>query len=199
MKSLEAVLFDLDGVLVDSYQVWFRLMNAAAVRFRAEPVSASAFRAMWGQGVDADAEHLGCTVDQLEGFYNDHFMSFGDAMAIDPAAGPVLERVRAAGLKTALVTNTPTPLAGQILAAAQLECDAVVGGTDVPSPKPAPDMVLRACVLLGVLPSKAVMVGDSGFDREAAAGANVRFVGVRIDGYRRVERLGELVDALGLG
>ena len=97
--NLKAVLFDLDGVLVDSYEVWRRLLDAAAVRFGAERISARAFRDVWGQGVDADAAMLGCPVDELERFYNEHFMSFGDAMAIDPAAAGVLEKIHAGGLK----------------------------------------------------------------------------------------------------
>ncbi len=192
------MLFDLDGVLVDSYEVWFRLLNAAAVRFGAPPIDANAFRRMWGQGVDADAGYLGCPIDRLERFYHDHFMRFGDALGVDPAAAPVLERARAAGLRTAVVTNTPTGLAREIVAAARLEPEQVIGGSDVPRPKPAPDMVLRACVLAGVLPSEAVMVGDSAFDREAAASAGTRFIGLRVDGYRRIERLEELPELLGI-
>lgn len=198
MSPLRAVLFDLDGVLVDSHQVWFRLLNAAAVRFGAPPIDADAFRGMWGQGVDADAEYMGCAVDPLERFYHDHFMRFGDALGVDPAAAPVLERARAADLRTAVVTNTPTGLARDIVAAARLAPELVVGGSDVPRPKPAPDMLLRACVLAGVLPSESVMIGDSAFDRRAAAGAGMRFVGLRLDGDRRIERLEELPALLGI-
>lgn len=198
MNNLRAVLFDLDGVLVDSKEVWFRLLKAATLRFSAPPIDAESFRAMWGQGVDADAEYLGCTVDSLERFYNDHFMSFGDALGIDPAGPEVLTRAHAAGLRSAVVTNTPTPLARDLLAAARLEPQALVGGTDVPRPKPAPDMVLRACVLLGVPPSEAVMIGDSVFDRDAAAAAGTRFVGLRTDGERRIERLEALPRLLGV-
>ena len=96
MEPPRAVLFDLDGVLVDSREVWFRLLNAAAERFGAPPIDAAAFEAMWGQGVDADAKTLDCPIDRLEAFYNEHFMSFSEALVVDPAAGRVLERVQAA-------------------------------------------------------------------------------------------------------
>ena len=191
-STLRAVLFDLDGVLIDSYEVWRRLINAAAVRFNAEPITSRAFRDMWGQGVDADAARLGCSVADLERFYNDYFMNFGDAMAIDPAAKTVLDRVHQAGLRSAVITNTPAGLARQILATVPLAPEVVVGGDDVPHAKPAPDMVLRACVLLGVLPSQAVVVGDSDFDRQAAAESRVRFIGLRIDGDAKLARLGDL-------
>ena len=72
----------------------------------------------------------------------------------------------------------------------------MVGGTDVPNGKPAPDMVLEACCRLGVEPARAVVVGDSRYDREAAAAARVRFVGLRLDGGRRIERLSETLDVI---
>jgi beta-phosphoglucomutase-like phosphatase (HAD superfamily) len=55
-------------------------------------------------------------------------------------------------------------------------------------------MVLRACELLGVEPSEAVVLGDTRFDLEAAKAAAVWAVGVRIDGDDRIERLEELLE-----
>jgi len=54
--------------------------------------------------------------------------------------------------------------------------------------------VLEACRRLRVTPEKAIVVGDSRYDREAAAGAKVKFVGLRMDGDVRIERLGEVLD-----
>lgn len=45
-------------------------------------------------------------------------------------------------------------------------------------PKPAPDQIIEACRLLGVVPSDVVMIGDSSWDSEAAANAGCGFVGV---------------------
>src|SRR5262249_5152089 len=109
----------------------------------------------------------------------------------------VIARLRSAGLRQALITNTPGPLAGEILRHAGLALDTIVGGTDVPAGKPAPDMVLEACRRLGVTPGEAAVVGDSRFDRDAAAAAAVRFIGLRLDGDARIERLSELWGLLG--
>ena len=78
------------------------------------------------------------------------------------------------------------------LAHAGLEADEIVGGTDAPRAKPAPDMVLLACERLGVGTGEVLFVGDSRYDREAAGAAGVRFVGLGIDGDLRIEALGEL-------
>jgi len=56
-RMLRAVLFDLDGVLVDSYEVWFHLMNAAAGELRYPAISRELFQTTWGQGVQADIKN----------------------------------------------------------------------------------------------------------------------------------------------
>jgi beta-phosphoglucomutase-like phosphatase (HAD superfamily) len=68
-----------------------------------------------------------------------------------------------------------------------------VGGTDVPRPKPQPDIPLRACELLGVAPDLALLVGDTAFDRDAALAAGIAFAGLRFDCQRRLEQLDEVV------
>jgi phosphoglycolate phosphatase/AHBA synthesis associated protein len=54
-------------------------------------------------------------------------------------------------------------------------------------------MVFEACRRLDVSVDEALVVGDSRYDREAARAAKVHFVGLRIDGDVRIERLGELL------
>ena len=198
MTPRRAVLWDLDGVLVDSYEVWFHVLNHAARAFGAEPVSREVFAAGWGQGIEKDVERFfpDRTIREVEAFYHAHFMDHATHLRVDPDAPAVIAALRAAGLRQALITNTPGPLAKSILASAGLELDAVVGGTDVPRGKPAPDMVLEACRALAVEPAAAIVVGDSRYDRDAARAANVRFVGVRIDGDARVERVSALVPLL---
>jgi len=184
-------------VLIDSYDVWFHVLNHTAREFGAAPVSREVFASGWGQGIEKDVERFfpDRTVREVEAFYHAHFMDHATHLRVDPDARAVIGAARAAGLTQALITNTPGPLARRILAAAELELDAVVGGTDVPRGKPAPDMVLEACRVLRVTTAQALVVGDSRYDRDAAAAANVRFVGLRIDGDRRIEGLAELLDS----
>jgi len=59
-------------------------------------------------------------------------------------------------------------------------------------------MVLEACRRLSVAPAQAVVIGDSRYDRDAAAGAKVRFVGLRMDGDARLEDLAALPELLGV-
>jgi HAD superfamily hydrolase (TIGR01509 family) len=191
---MKALLFDLDGVLVESYAVWHAVINAFAREHDYPEVTDEAMRAAWGQGVDADAATFfpGTPVADLETFYNARFCDHLEGLSVMPEAAEVTAAIRAAGLAIAVVTNTPAPLARGLLEQAGVEPDVLVGGTDVPSPKPAPDIVLRACELLGVSTGDVVLVGDSEFDCQAAARAGVHFVGFRRAGDSRVEALGEL-------
>ena len=196
---MRALLFDLDGVLVETYGVWHAVINAFARERGYPPISDEAMQASWGQGVDADARTFfpGTSVAELEGFYNSRFADHLDGLSVMPGASRVTGRIRAAGVPTAVVTNTPAPLARDLLRRAGVEPDVLVGGTDVPRPKPAPDIVLRACELLGVVPEDAAVVGDSEFDRRAARAAGARFIGFRRPGDDRVDRLDELLDLIG--
>ncbi len=194
-RMLRAVLFDLDGVLVDSYEVWFHLMNAAAGELRYPAISRELFQTTWGQGVQADIKNYypGKTVEDIEAYYNRHFMDHVQHIQINPEAANVLSSLKARGIKTSLITNTPAPLAREILEFAALELDTLVGGTDVPQSKPAPDMILKACTLLGVGCDESLVVGDSRFDRDAAAAAAVRFAGLGIKGDVTLQSLSDLL------
>lgn len=193
-----AVLFDLDGVLIDSYHVWFELMSAAARDLGYSPIRRNEFDAAWGQSVKDDQNlfYPRHTVDELTAYYSDHFTDHLEHLTIAEGVVDVFDHLAKRTIPTAVVTNTPNPLAGRLVAQAGATPAVVVGSNDVPKAKPAPDMLLRACELLEVSPERAVMVGDSHFDRAAAAGAGCRFVGLGIDGDVRIEQLVELLNVL---
>ena len=65
----------------------------------------------------------------------------------------------------------------------------MVGGTDVPKGKPAPDMVFEALAKLDVMIENAVLIGDSDFDRGAASSAGIRYVHYSIETGERLDRV----------
>lgn len=192
-----AVLFDMDGVLVKSEEVWFLAVEQAGVRFRGRAITRDEFFPTFGQGTTADIEVFGlsCTTAQLDAFYVTEFLRHLDAMWVNPEAKPLLDELRSKGVKTALVTNTVSPLAEKILARAQLGAsfDSKATADRVARAKPAPDLVRLALEEVGAQPGEAWMVGDSKYDRQAAQTAGVFFVGLGLDGDRRIESLGHLL------
>ncbi len=193
-----AVLFDLDGVLIESRELWFHLLDAAARAFGHPPVPRAAFDACFGQGIEADMEDFfpGSRIGDVEAYFDAHFLDHAAHLEVNPEAQPVLAALRERGVHTAVVTNTQSGLARDTVARCGLEPDLVVGANDVARSKPAPDMVIAACERLAVAPTEALMVGDSRFDREAARDADVCFVGYGIDGGVRIDRLRQVLDLL---
>ena len=177
---INAVLFDLDGVLLDSFEAWASLVDAAARHFGHPSVSREGFRAVYGGPTQGDIDHFipGQTVESVEAYYEAHFAEHAGAAEVVPGALDVLAALDRQGVPTAVITNTPSGLARQMLERASLAPHAVVGGSDVPKAKPAPDMIFRACELLGVEPWDALVVGDSPYDKEAAAAAGAPFAGI---------------------
>jgi HAD superfamily hydrolase (TIGR01549 family) len=203
-SPFRAVLFDLDGVLVDSYEVWLHVLNAVARELGYPAVSREVFAAGWGQGIEADVERFypRHSVAEIEARYAAAYREHLAHLRYDPAARVVLETLRGRGLRTAMVTNTPGDIARAIAVHGGLVFDAVVGGTDVARGKPAPDVVLRACEHVGVAPPDAVVVGDTAYDRDAARAAGAAFAGFRFGDHPRLERLQEVlhwVEAVGSG
>lgn len=197
---MKAVLFDLDGVLVDSREVWFQVMRAAAGHFGHPDISRAGFDRTFGQGVDADIREFmpGTAYADLDRYYDEHFMDHAEHFRSDPGGPAVLAGLRQAGVRTAVVTNTSTPLATDILTRVGLEPDALVGSSDVEQAKPAPDMVLLGLERLGVGAADAMMVGDSAYDRDAAGAAGVHFLGYNgIEGDETLASLEELLTRVG--
>lgn len=191
-----AVLFDMDGVLVRSEEVWFLAVEESGRRFRGRAITREEFFPTFGQGTAADIEVFGlsCTPPELDAFYVTEFVRHLDAMWVNPEAAPLLTWLRGQGVKTALVTNTVGPLASVILERAGLsgQFDSLATADRVAHAKPAPDLVQLALKELAVAPTEASMIGDSRYDRQAAGAAGVHFIGLRLDGDRRVETLGAI-------
>lgn len=110
----------------------------------------------------------------------------------------------AQGTPRAVVTLVAEAPARAVLARHGVDIPVLVPRRPDLRPKPAADQLLEACRLLGVAPSRTVMIGDSTWDAEAAAGAGCGFVGVAAteDGAARFGRGvitgGDLVVALEL-
>ncbi|MGY1802310.1 HAD family hydrolase [Blastococcus sp. SYSU D00922] len=184
-----AVLFDMDGTLVETEQYWGQAMFELAARLggrmseaaRASTVGSTMRRSMTILHADlglvrseeellADARWVEDRTAQL--------MAAGVSWC--PGARELVTAVRAAGLRTALVTTTPRRIADIVLAAIRADLgadpfDVTVCGDEVPARKPDPAPYLQAMAALGVEPGECVVIEDSesGVAAGLAAGAAV--------------------------
>ncbi len=195
-----AVLFDLDGVLVKSEEAWFLTLEEAGKKFRGRAITREEFMPTFGQGTAADVKafEFNCTPAELDAFYRDEFVKRVPSIWVNPDAKRVLAGLKQTGRKCAVVTNSIAPVAKRLLEQAQVsgDFDTVVTADQVVNAKPAPDLVLKACSALGLMPVDTWLVGDSRFDLGAARAAGAYFVGFGIDGDARVDKLDALLALL---
>lgn len=188
-NSLQAVLFDLDGTLVETEHIWSEALVRLARRLGGE-VSPEARAATVGTSMPAALAILYADLgiegseQQLvdDGVWVEDLMEvlLAEDLQWQPGARELVTAVRAEGLPTALVTTTARRLAAPVLrrmsddVGAQL-FDVTVCGDEVPALKPDPAPYLQATGALGVDPAGCVVVEDSlvGVTAGLAAGAAV--------------------------
>lgn len=175
----KAVFFDMDGVLLDSFNAWLSVLNAAASEFDCPPVTSKAFRVGFGGSTQSDIDHFfpNQTVSDLEAFYVRNFPTHASKATAQPGASHILEELDSRDIPTAVITNTHSSIARPLLESLSLIPHALIAADNVPNPKPAPDLIFRGCEVLNVEPWDILVVGDSIFDQQAAASAGVPFAG----------------------
>ncbi len=194
-----AVLFDLDGVLIDSFEVWRLLLNCALEGRGKPPLTEAEFNAVWGQGMEADIRMYfpDMTVSALQAFYEAHFGRFLQTLKVFPDTRDVVETLSSRGFKMAIASNSAPGIIAESLEAAGLKrfFPVAVGAGGRLRGKPEPDTLLLAMKSIGARPSETVIVVDSPYDMEAGRSAGVLTVGLGLDGGAwRIERLRELLE-----
>jgi len=184
--ALAAVLFDMDGTLVDSEPVWDEALRELA-RWLGGELSADARRATLGTNVKVSVRIVHADVGRTDAdpelsgkkLVAEAEMRFAAGLTWRPGARELIDAVRAAGIPTALVTNTERPLVEVALGelVGQL-FDVSVAGDEVAHAKPAPDPYLTAARMLGVDIAATVAIEDSptGTASAVAAGCAVLVV-----------------------
>ena len=185
-----AVIFDLDGTLVDSAPDIAEAINAGFAPLGIAPFSVDAVKQLIGGGaavaVQRAAKQLGVSLapdDEagvLERFRETYARVSADGRGLYPGALDVLRRLRDEGRHLALCTNKAehiTHITVEALGIAGYFGAVVAARDDVPK-KPDPAMLLKALSPFGVSPVDAVMIGDSHADIDAAKAAGCRSIAV---------------------
>jgi beta-phosphoglucomutase len=185
---INAVLWDLDGTLVDSvdghWRAWLEIMNAERA-----PLTFAQFKATFGKRNDeillewfgermsaARREEISVAKETL---FRQMVRQHG--LALLPGASDWIARLRAAGWAQAIATSAPRLNMDAMVEATGIGpwFDTMVAAEDVVNGKPDPEVFLTAAARLGATPERAIVVEDADAGVEAGRRAGMRVIGVR--------------------
>jgi beta-phosphoglucomutase len=208
-NSIHAVIWDLDGVIIDSAdehrRAWQRLAREEGVPFTDADFWATfgkrndaIFAEKWGPLSAAEAQIL---ADRKEAYFRELIR---ETAAPLPGAMELMHELHEAGYAQALASSTPIENIQLISNALGLEryLSVLVSGETVPHGKPAPDIFLKAASELGILSHLCLVIEDAVAGVEAAHAAGMRCISVAgerdLPGLRKAELMVKTLKEVGL-
>ncbi len=180
-----SVLFDMDGLLVDSEPLWLEVETAVMARLGAEWTEADQAQLLGGSLERSVRYLLGKAARPAPPQVVGEWLMSGIAervrrggVPVRPGARELLAEVAAAGLPRALVTSSERRFMDEVLASTGLRFDALVCADDVSATKPDPEPYLLAAKLVGVPPGDCFALEDSPNGVASAQAAGCRVIAV---------------------
>lgn len=180
-----AVLWDMDGTLVDTEVYWMSAETALVESFGGTWTHEQALTLV-GKGLESSGAILQgagvrMSVPEIVQHLTDQVMRqlAERGNPLRPGAAELLAELRAAGVRTALVTMSLRPMAELVVSRlAPDSFEVIISGDEATRPKPYPDPYLQACASLGVAPADTVAIEDSPTGVTAAVAAGIPTIGV---------------------
>jgi len=178
-----AVIFDLDGTLIDTAPAIACALNRVIVTRGGEEITVDSVRKLVSRGapelVAAALGHCMISPEQdLRDFRSAYCALDPNHQDLYPGTMETLQFLNAKGIRLGLCTNKPQSLTNALLNKLDLIplFAAVIGGDMVHHAKPHPGHLLAVLSALEVTPNDVIFVGDSEVDAQTAEGAEVTFV-----------------------
>jgi phosphoglycolate phosphatase len=179
---LKAVLFDLDGTLIDTAHDFTLVINKLLTRNNRQPLHFDEVRAVVSQGAQAlltlafgiEPEHEG-----YDALREELFNLYDENLCVDsrpfPGITELLQLLRESSIPWGVVTNKPSRFTDPLLKQINLQppCSAIVCPDHVEHRKPHPEALLLACSQLNCDPVEAIYIGDHLRDIEAGRNAGM--------------------------
>jgi HAD superfamily hydrolase (TIGR01509 family) len=183
--ALQAVLFDMDGLLVDTEPLWFEIESEMMARLGGDWSPADQAKLVGGSLQTTLDYLLGKATrpvsrERLARWMLDGMVSRLNRSRVRPRPGAfdLLAEVQAAGVPYALVTSSERVIMEGVLRATGLRFPVTVCAEDVTRIKPDPEPYLLATKLLGADPASSVVLEDSPNGVTAAESAGCRVIAV---------------------
>ncbi|MNK32851.1 Phosphorylated carbohydrates phosphatase [compost metagenome] len=187
LDSIDAVIFDMDGVLVDSEPIYFDIERASFAHFGAYPDEQEhhsyvgvTLETMWQRVLDK--HQLNFTLEQVLAYHKDNVMKImrnHTQLKPMPHLEAWLDWLADKQVPVAVASSSPKELIDLIMEKTGLGryFNVKVSGEEVAHGKPAPDIFLHAAKLLGIKPSACLVIEDSRNGVKAAKSAEMRCIG----------------------
>ncbi len=196
----KAILFDMDGVLIDSHDAWFYVFNKAYKKFEGKEITVEEFdNVIWAKAFDETAKkYFSTPIEEIRAYYREIYDDYRKRLKVIGNTKKTLSALKGKGIKLAVVSNTQRSVIAQVLKDVGLAefFELFVGGDDVANGKPEPDMLYKALELLKLDKDEVLFVGDTKWDRIASEKADVKFIGFRIGSDKRIDDLKELIEVI---
>ena len=197
--KLKAILFDLDGVILDSFEAWYSVFNHVRKDLKLKEISREEFREkVWGGSVEADAKNYYKNMDvkEIKKSYKKLILKYTHKTKLLPDTEKVLKAIKNKKIKIGLVTNTFKEPVLETLKFHKIKnyFGAIVTADDVEKAKPYPDSIIKLCEKLNVMPHEAIVVGDTKNDYKAGKSAGCFVVGLNTDGDLIISKLSDLLE-----
>jgi phosphoglycolate phosphatase len=181
MTQFDLVIFDLDGTLVDTLPDVHASINKTLVQLDLPQVQVEQTMRAIGPGPEEfikfilSSENLHRAPDFYEAFRKIYGRHSSDTSELFAGMPTLLKQLKKGNVRLALATNKSRPDTEPLIAKFRLDqlFDIILTRDDVQNPKPAPDMLLKACRLLNVSPQRTLMLGDTDNDILAAQKADI--------------------------
>ena len=176
-----AVIFDLDGTLVDAYAAIHESIGVVLEAFGRPPIAREETRRMVGHGLEALVAKAVGTENVAEGvrLFRERYERVGlESSRLLPGADFVTRRLVEEGIRLAIASNKPARFTRPLLESFRIagRFGFVTGPDDGFPPKPAPHMVFMALATLCVPARDAVYVGDMPIDVATARAAELPII-----------------------
>jgi phosphoglycolate phosphatase len=174
-----AILFDLDGTLIDSYPAITASVNHVRALHGLPALAEGQVKKLVGRGavqLMAQAVGIAGTAANLQAYSEHHRKVMRAGTKLLPGVAETLTFLQARQIRLGVCSNKPVAFTRELLDFLGISnhFDVVLGPEDVAHAKPAPDMLLEAMKRLQVAPLEALYVGDMVVDIETAWAAGVR-------------------------
>ena len=196
---VQAIIFDMDGVLIDSFETWLKVFNNSLKEAGKQSMTKHEFiKEVWAKDLHVIVPRFfpGKKVKSMAAFYYEQFDKYQDSIVILPQVRETLAALQKKDMPMGICTNTFSALSRKLLQGADLlkYFKVVIGGDNVEKGKPEPDGILLACKKLGIQPKEAIFIGDTPYDMEAGKRAGATTVGIHgVKGDKAIDELGELL------